>query len=509
MRGAFFVFLTVLAFASGALAQDDRASARAHFERGVELFDEGRYVQALAEFEEAYRVSPRPAVLYNIAQLHAELGRSVEAADTYERFLAESTDLDADLRAEVEAAMRRERARIGTVTVTTSAPGAHVALDDVEVGIAPLGEAVRVSAGEHVISAQADGYETVRHRFRIAGGQTIAITLSLVASGTIGSSIRVLSRLPGVDIRVDGTSLGLTPLDSTVPLAPGPHLVEGVREGYTRFAQNVDVGAGSETTVSIVVERDPSAAAASHGTLVITLPDATSHIRIDGELVLSEEETFDVAIGLHDVEVQVADRETVTTRIDVEAGAPYALEPVWTWTPDAREARLAAAADQRVVGIALVLGGVGAMLLGGAAIGIGVGWRDDHIRPFGDTISQCSVFVGVDPTAAGAAEAPCRAGLERFHGSLAGLDDEMVAGIAQRFVAQNQSLYEDHVTALYALYTGGGVLLGLGVVGVIAGAVHAATAPDERAIDRAARASLAPTFHVDFGLGSLTLSGTF
>lgn len=497
----------VLTTPRGARAQDARADARAHFERGVELFDEGRLVQALAEFEEAYRISPAPAVLYNVAQLHAELGQSVEAVRAFEQFLSESNDVEPELRAEVEAALRRERARIGALLVTASVAGARISVDDVEVGTAPLTGTVAVSAGEHVVTAQAEGCETVRHRFRIAGGQTYAVSLELVASGSRGSSLRIASRLPGVEIRVDGASLGLTPLDSTVPLVPGPHVVEGVREGYTRFAQNVDVPAGAETTVSIVVERDPAAAASSRSTLSIDLPTASSTVRIDGELVPSEEAAFEIPIGLHDVEIHVGEREPITTRIDVETGAPYELEPVWTWTPDAREARLAAAGSQRDLGWGLAIGGGVTALLGAAAVAIAVGWRDDHIRPFGATVQACSDWLAAMPVAA--AEAPCRAGLSRFHAPLTGLSDAEVRDAADSFARANASLYEDNLTAYYALLSGGSILLGLGVVGVVAGGVLVGSAPDEDAIDAAARASLAPTLRVSVGPGGLSLAGTF
>lgn len=496
--------LAWLGAAPSASAQDARAEARAHFERAVELFDEGRTVQALAEFEEAYRISPAPAVLYNIAQLHAELGRSVEAVRVFEQFLAESADLDAALRREVEAALRRERARIGALAVTASVAGARIWLDDVEIGTAPLGESVPVSSGEHVVSAQAEGFETVRHRFRIAGGQTYSAALELVASGSRGSSVRITSRLPGVDIRIDGASLGLTPLDSTVPVNPGPHVVEGVREGYTRFAQNIDVPAGAETTVSVLVEPDPAAPASSRSTLEVDLPAASAQVRIDGELVALDGAAYALPVGLHDVEIRVGDREPVETRIDVEPGVPYELAPAWTWTPDAREARLSAAGAERALGWGLVIGSGIAVLGGVAAIIAARVWWDGEVSPLRDAVTACDGYAD----GASALEAACRAGIVRFMPP-AETDPARLMTQAGSFVMNNLSVANGYLDGYHALLYGGSILAGLGLVGVVAGAVVVGGAPDERAIDAAARAALAPRLRVSISPGGLSVAGTF
>src|SRR5437868_15101709 len=48
--------------------------ARRHVEEGVVHYDAGRYQQAIDEFELAYRLSHRPALLFNIARAEGKLG---------------------------------------------------------------------------------------------------------------------------------------------------------------------------------------------------------------------------------------------------------------------------------------------------------------------------------------------------------------------------------------------------------------------------------------------------
>src|SRR5207344_535884 len=53
--------------------------ARTHFELGRGAYDEGRYRDAWAEFREAYRLSQRPELLFNIGQTADRLGEDTDA----------------------------------------------------------------------------------------------------------------------------------------------------------------------------------------------------------------------------------------------------------------------------------------------------------------------------------------------------------------------------------------------------------------------------------------------
>lgn len=83
------LILALLMLSSAARAgEDDDARARALFQSGAVLYDEGRYEEAVAAFEEAYRLSARPALLFNIANALERLGRWDEALDVLSRYRA-------------------------------------------------------------------------------------------------------------------------------------------------------------------------------------------------------------------------------------------------------------------------------------------------------------------------------------------------------------------------------------------------------------------------------------
>lgn len=91
---AWLVVLALAAFASQshasaqatAAAQDDDA-ARSHFRLGQAHYENGSFAQAAAEFEEAYRLSRRPQLLYNVFVAHRDAGQLQQATEALRAYL--------------------------------------------------------------------------------------------------------------------------------------------------------------------------------------------------------------------------------------------------------------------------------------------------------------------------------------------------------------------------------------------------------------------------------------
>lgn len=115
---------------SMAAAQSDDERARMHFQAGRSYFDQRRLEDALREFNEAYRLSDRAALLLNIATVLERMERLDEAADTVDRYLELEPDADdrrtlteraASMRAQAAEARAEEEARDAAQTDTASA----------------------------------------------------------------------------------------------------------------------------------------------------------------------------------------------------------------------------------------------------------------------------------------------------------------------------------------------------------------------------------------------------
>src|SRR5262245_53090659 len=65
-----------------------KREARQHVERATQHHKAGEFAEALEELETAYKLDPKPDLLYAIGQVHVKLGQCTEAIRFYERFLA-------------------------------------------------------------------------------------------------------------------------------------------------------------------------------------------------------------------------------------------------------------------------------------------------------------------------------------------------------------------------------------------------------------------------------------
>jgi tetratricopeptide (TPR) repeat protein len=103
----FLTWIIVLGglFASQVHAQapsrKDEQAARESFERGRVYYDGGAFDQAAVAFEEAYRLSGRDALLYNLYLAHRDANQPQQAADALRGFLAKVPNIEN--RAQLEA----------------------------------------------------------------------------------------------------------------------------------------------------------------------------------------------------------------------------------------------------------------------------------------------------------------------------------------------------------------------------------------------------------------------
>ncbi len=358
------VFVSLLRVTSLAAAQTDpRTDASAHFQRGTDLFNEGRYDAALAEFQRAYDIAPAPPVLYNLARVHAELGHPVEAAHAYARYLSEGGGtLPAARRAEVERALETQRERIGHLRVESNVAGAVVSVDGIDVATTPLSEPLELGSGSHAIGVRAPGYLGVTRDVSIAGTVDASLAVELRREVEPRGTLRIASTLPGVTVRLDGREVGTTPLGATFPVPAGDHDVTGTRAGYLADARRVHVDEGAEVEVTLAVAPDPDAPAETLSPLELSLPDAPALVRVDGEPVVGT--SVRVRIGPHRLTVEVTEREPWASDITLEQDRPLHLAPPLTWTPAERASRVGSAETQRTAGVALTVSGLVLLAVG-------------------------------------------------------------------------------------------------------------------------------------------------
>lgn len=117
-------------------AKDDE-EARALFNLGREAYAEARYERALKYFQQAHRLSGRPALLYNVAAALDRLRRDREALDGYREYLKQAPD--AENRNVVEARITvLEKAIAEREAAATAAPSPEQVAAAASVDSAPV-----------------------------------------------------------------------------------------------------------------------------------------------------------------------------------------------------------------------------------------------------------------------------------------------------------------------------------------------------------------------------------
>jgi hypothetical protein len=174
-----FVPLAVAAEASGRTQTEGNVDkARASFQQGVDLFHEGNFEAALAEFRKAYATAPSYRLLYNIAQAYYEIHDYVNALKTFEQYLADGgAEVSAARRAQVEEATQKLQGRIAYLDILVNVSGAEVRVDDVVVGTSPLPGSVAVNPGPRHLTAVKAGLAVAAQLITAAGGDHINLAL--------------------------------------------------------------------------------------------------------------------------------------------------------------------------------------------------------------------------------------------------------------------------------------------------------------------------------------------
>lgn len=190
-------------------ADETKVRAKALFEQGVADYDAGRYEQALASFQEAYRIRPHPLVNVNIANCYDKLGKALQAVFHFQRFLESDAGSPAQ-REEVNKALERLKQQVGKVLLRITPDGALAIIDQGEQRKSPILEAIQLEAGKHDLEVKLAGYRTVQRPLIVKGGTTLELSIALEPEGK-NAPVPVVAVVPHVE-----------PAPAPPPVAPEP-----------------------------------------------------------------------------------------------------------------------------------------------------------------------------------------------------------------------------------------------------------------------------------------------
>ncbi len=138
----------------------------------------------------------------------------------------------------------------GVLRVITTAPNAVISIDGEVIGPSP---AVRenLAAGEHIVEASAEGYQTARQTVTIESGQQRVVSLDLEPVQGEPGRIVVESNVDGATVIIDNEERGQAP----VVLTPerGPHAIVVRAEGHQEYSTTCTTAPGQNCEINAVL----------------------------------------------------------------------------------------------------------------------------------------------------------------------------------------------------------------------------------------------------------------
>jgi hypothetical protein len=172
--------LTSSAVPSRALAQaEDQAGARTLFTEGKRLMKGGKYADACPKLEAALKLYSSAGILLNLADCYEKTGRTASAWAKFGEAAAVATrsnrQEDADEAHRRQDALEPALVRL-VVRVPEPVPGLVVTRDGATLDQATWGTTLPVDPGDHLVRAEASGYEPWSTSASITKrGETLAV----------------------------------------------------------------------------------------------------------------------------------------------------------------------------------------------------------------------------------------------------------------------------------------------------------------------------------------------
>ena len=234
------------------LSESLTGMAKAEYEAGRILYQDGDYAGAKLKFERAFELGKDARLLWNMAAAEKNLRRYASVLRLLERYLAEGGNvLTEQDRQDAEAVIETVKAFVVKLQVNVNQPGAEIRVDGERVGESPLEKPVLVDMGSRKISVEKAGYRSFAETRKLPGGEEVTIDVKLTEDVHEGR-LRVLAGAGDV-IRIDGKQVGRGSWEGKLP--SGAHTLSVSAPGKRAYQTDVVIQDGQ--LVSQRVSLDP------------------------------------------------------------------------------------------------------------------------------------------------------------------------------------------------------------------------------------------------------------
>jgi tetratricopeptide (TPR) repeat protein len=248
----------------------DPANARLYFNAGARAYAAGKYGPAIRAFEEAYRIDPRPGLVFSIAQAYRRqyfIDKAKENLSQAIHYYRQYLELDPDgaRRGDTAEALSELEPLASKLTPSEAAappPQSIKAatqlmisspIDDVAISLdgSPAGSLPYIAAvnpGVHRVRLTADGYFAYEREVRVLDGSVVPLDVALQER----PALLTVTAPEGARISVDGRLRGVL-ASPPIVLTPGRHFVTITLNGHDPFSREIVVTRDEKRSLQAVL----------------------------------------------------------------------------------------------------------------------------------------------------------------------------------------------------------------------------------------------------------------
>jgi hypothetical protein len=253
--------------AAAASAQPAPPELKKWFDAGVSAYEQARYAEAAQAFEQAYKLSRRPPIVFALAQsqrrqyfVDRDPRRIHRALELYREYLelAPNGNRAREAREQLsELGPIAERLSPAAAEPAPSPAAAATSLylysrvrgarGRVDTGpLQPLPLTVTAPPGSHAVYVEAPGFQAATIEVVAVEGELVPVEARLREL----PGVLTFEAPAGAALTIDGRPFGDAPLAGPLALPPGRHLLGASQRGRHRWRREIELGRGEEERVT-------------------------------------------------------------------------------------------------------------------------------------------------------------------------------------------------------------------------------------------------------------------
>ena len=249
--------LVLLSSANTALAEGDVENPRYQtaLSQAQTHSDQGKYKEAAEALRRAFSISPKPELLFDIAQNYERAGEKRLALRYYQRFVDQAPGDDRITQA---IALTRNlqfqlKDQYEEVMITSQPSGAYLYVNDRANGsIGQTPHRIKLLPGTYKIIAELDGYVPAEQQLKLEEGASSQVLINLYSESEV-APVKFLINRPGAQVYVDRRLRGKSPLFKSILIREGVREIRVTKPGFTPWVKQVKVSPQKPMTLDVIL----------------------------------------------------------------------------------------------------------------------------------------------------------------------------------------------------------------------------------------------------------------